>query len=207
MMNYPSRLLQSAVEELSKLPGIGEKTALRLAMFLLKQPVDRSNAIGNAIINLRNNIQYCSQCMNISETDSCIICQNTKRNREQICVVESIRELMAIENTGVFNGVYHVLGGVISPVEGIGPEQLTIDSLLKRIEEYKVKELIMALNPTIEGDTTLYYISKRVNSAEIKITSIARGVSFGGELEYTDELTLARSLTTRMPYENFLTHK
>lgn len=206
-MNYSSRLLQSAVEELSKLPGIGEKTALRLAMFILKQPQERANALGNSIKDLRNNIQYCTECMNISESPTCQICQNPKRNREQICVVESIRELMAIENTGVFNGIYHVLGGVISPVEGIGPEQLNIEKLVNRIEANQVKELIMALNPTIEGDTTLYYITRKVQSFELKITSIARGVSFGGELEYTDELTLARSLTTRMPYENFLTNK
>ena len=176
-------------------------------MFILKQPQERANALGNSIKDLRNNIQYCTECMNISESPTCQICQNPKRNREQICVVESIRELMAIENTGVFNGIYHVLGGVISPVEGIGPEQLNIEKLVNRIEANQVKELIMALNPTIEGDTTLYYITRKVQSFELKITSIARGVSFGGELEYTDELTLARSLTTRMPYENFLTNK
>lgn len=206
-MNYPSQLIADAVAEFSRLPGIGEKTALRLVLHLLKQPTEKVEAFGDAIVRMRRDIRFCRDCFNIADADLCPVCLSSRRNTEQVCVVESIREVIAIENTGVYTGLYHVLGGLISPVDGIGPENLHIEALLKRIREKGIKEVIMALNPNMEGDTTIFYLSKKLRDMDVKITSIARGVAFGGELEYTDDLTLARSLTSRLPYENFLTQK
>jgi recombination protein RecR len=203
-MNIPSKLIQDAVNEFAKLPGIGQKTALRLVLHLLKQSPQQCDNLGVAISKMRHEIKFCKKCHNVSDGELCSVCANPRRNAQVVCVVESIRDVIAIESTQQFNGLYHVLGGVISPVEGIGPDALQIDSLIHRIEEEGVQELIMALSPTMEGDTTIFYISKRVQAYNVKVTSIARGISFGGELEYTDELTLARSIVNRQPYENYL---
>ncbi|MCS6819838.1 MAG: recombination mediator RecR [Chitinophagales bacterium] len=204
-MIYSSKYIAQAVAEFKKLPGIGEKTALRLVLHLLKQDMEKVKLFSEAISNLSTMIKYCSECHNISDEEICPVCKNPQRDRSTICVVETIREVIAIENTGVYNGVYHVLGGLISPIDGVGPESLNIDSLIKRAENQTVREIIMALSPTMDGDTTIFFISKKIaDLPHIKITSIARGVSFGGELEYTDELTLARSIATRTPYEFYL---
>jgi recombination protein RecR len=200
-MNFSSKLIEEAVEAFASLPGIGKKTALRLVLHLIKQDVDKSEEFANAIVNMRKHIKTCKQCHNISDSDICSICTDTRRDHAVICVVENIRDLMAIEDTGQFRGAYHVLGGVISPIEGISPYDLNIESLLDRIEKGEAKELIMAISPTIEGDTTIFYISKQLKDKDIKVSSIARGVSFGGELEYADELTLGRSILTRTPYQ------
>jgi recombination protein RecR len=206
-MNIPSKLIQDAVNEFSKLPGIGQKTALRLVLHLLKQSPQHCDNLGGAISKMRHEIKFCKKCHNVSDGELCSVCANPRRNNLVVCVVESIRDVIAIESTQQFNGLYHVLGGVISPVEGIGPDALQIDSLIHRIDTEGVQELIMALSPTMEGDTTIFYISKRVQAYNVKVTSIARGISFGGELEYTDELTLARSIVNRQPYENYLVSK
>jgi len=203
-MNIPSKLIQDAVNEFSRLPGIGQKTALRLVLHLLKQPENTSEKLGATITKMRSEICFCKKCHNVSDTHLCNICANPRRNEELVCVVESIRDVIAIESTNQFNGLYHVLGGVISPVEGIGPDTLTIASLIERVANEGVRELIMALSPTMEGDTTIFYITKKVQHLDVKVTSIARGISFGGELEYTDEMTLARSIANRQPYENYL---
>ncbi len=203
-MNYPSKLIENAVQEFKKLPGIGEKSALRLVLHLLKQEEGRVQKFGEVLIKMRQEIRSCSKCYNLSDEEICAICSNPNRNQTLICVVENIRDVIAIENTGTFRGLYHVLGGIISPVNGIGPDELTIADLVKRINEEAVDEVIMAISPTMEGDTTIYYISKLLQQKDLKLTTIARGVSFGGELEYTDELTLARSIASRMPYENYL---
>lgn len=210
-MNFPSKLIEQAVAEFEKLPGIGKKTALRLVLHLLKQDVTSAEQFGNAILRMRKEIKFCSNCHNISDHELCSICESPKRNHALVCVVENIRDVIAIESTNQYNGVYHVLGGVISPLEGIGPEELKIESLIQRCANndpekspFTVKEVIMALNPTIEGDTTIFYISKKLKDLPVRITSIARGISFGGELEYVDDITLARSIATRMPYENYL---
>lgn len=208
-MNLPSKWMENAVNEFSKLPGIGKKTALRLVLHLLKQSEQDARVFADAIVKLKTEIHFCSNCFNISDhaNSLCSICSNTRRDHSIICVVETLRDLIAIESTNQFSGEYHVLGGVISPIEGIGPGQLTIDPLVKKANGGKYAELIMALNPTIEGDTTVFYITKKITNPKIKVTTIARGISFGGELEYTDEVTLARSLTTRRPYENFMDNK
>ncbi len=203
-MNYPSNLIANAVAEFKKLPGIGEKTALRLVLHLMKQDKQRVEGFSSAISQMRNNIQFCTVCHNVSDEALCSVCKSPMRDHSTVCVVESLREVIAIESTGVYQGAYHVLGGLISPIDGIGPEALNIQSLLKRVESGSVHEVIMALSPTMDGDTTIFYISKKIQPFNLKVTSIARGVSFGGELEYTDELTLARSIATRVPYENFL---
>ncbi len=203
-MDFPSKLIGDAVTEFSRLPGIGKKTALRLVLHLLNKPVEEAQSLGNAVVRLREDVQYCIDCFSICEAERCSICSNVGRNQDLICVVESIRELIAIENTKQYHGLYHVLGGVISPVDGIGPEQLKVDELIERVKAKEVKEVLMAISPTMEGDTTIFYISKRLESHPAKITTIARGVSFGGELEYVDEMTLARSIATRLPYENYL---
>ncbi len=192
------------MNEFEKLPGIGKKTALRLVLHLLKQDVATTEHFGEAIMRMRREIRFCKNCHNIADHELCSICENPKRNQSLVCVVENIRDVIAIESTNQYNGLYHVLGGVISPLEGIGPEELNIDSLGERCRHGEVKEVIMALNPTIEGDTTIFYLSKKLQSLPVKITSIARGISFGGELEYVDDITLARSIATRMPYENYL---
>jgi len=201
-MNYPSKLIENAVIEFKKLPGIGEKTALRLVLHLLKQETNKVELFSETMVKLRKEIKECKNCFNLSDEEECAICTNKLRETNVICVVENIRDIIAIENTGSFRGMYHVLGGVISPINGIGPEELTISALEKRIEKENITELIMAISPTIEGDTTIFYISKILKNKNINITTIARGVSFGGELEYTDELTLSRSISARIPYKN-----
>ncbi len=203
-MNYPSKLIANAVAEFKKLPGIGEKTALRLILHLLKQDEDKVTNFSEAVRQMRSEVKTCAKCYNYSDHKVCDLCTNVNRDASVVCVVENIRDVIAIENTGTFRGLYHVLGGIISPVNGIGPDELNIQGLLDRIRADEVKEIIMAISPTMEGDTTIYYISKVLQEFEVKLTTIARGVSFGGELEYTDELTLARSLASRMPYENYI---
>ncbi len=206
-MNLPSQLITDAVEEFAKLPGIGRKTALRLVLHLLNQDKEAVATFGEKIIKMRNEIRFCQTCHNLSDGDQCSICANPARDHQTICIIENIRDVIAIENTNQFNGVYHVLGGVISPIEGIGPEDLHIDSLLKRASGGDVKEVIMGISPTIEGDTTIYYLSRKLDEFPVKITTIARGIAFGGELEYTDELTLARSIATRLPYDAHVANK
>ena len=201
-MNYPSKLIANAVAEFKKLPGIGEKTALRLILHLLKQDEDMVTNFSEAVREMRIEVKTCIKCYNYSDNEVCDLCTSANREKSVVCVVENIRDVIAIENTGTFRGLYHVLGGIISPVNGVGPDELNIQGLLDRIRADEVKEIIMAISPTMEGDTTIYYISKVLQEFEVKLTTIARGVSFGGELEYTDELTLARSLASRMPYEN-----
>jgi recombination protein RecR len=203
-MIFSSSLLENAVNEFAKLPGIGKKTALRLVLHLIKQDAGEVSQFSDIIARMRNEIKFCSRCYNISDKDLCNICSNTMRKQEMICVVETIRDVIAIESTQQFNGVYHVLGGVISPLDGIGPDQLTIDALVDRINKEDVEEIIFALSPTIQGDTTIYYISKKIKDKPVKITSIARGIAFGGELEYADEMTLAKSISNRIPVENFI---
>lgn len=195
--NFPSKLLENAVAEFSKLPGIGRKTALRLVLHLLNQPKEDVNLFGSSITQLRNEIKHCNSCFNISDTSLCDICANPKRDHETICVVESIRDVMSIERTQQFNGIYHVLGGIISPMDGIGPSDLKIEPLIKKVSEGKAKEIILALSTTMEGDTTNFYLFKKLNKHKVLITTIARGVSIGDELEYTDEITLGRSILHR----------
>tara|TARA_B100000508_G_scaffold139993_1_gene139607 strand:- start:436 stop:1056 length:621 start_codon:yes stop_codon:yes gene_type:complete len=201
---YPSKLLQEAIEQFSSLPGIGRRTALRLALFILKQEPSKVKQFGNAFIKLRNEVIYCNTCYNISDTDHCSICAHPGRNKEIICVVEDVRDVMAIENTGQYKGVYHVLGGIISPMEGIGPDDVRIKELVERVKNEKTSEIIMALSTTMEGDTTNYFIFKKLKELNLKITTIARGVAVGDELEYTDEQTLGRSLMNRVLYVNTL---
>jgi recombination protein RecR len=203
-MVFSSTLLENAVNEFAKLPGIGKKTALRLVLHLIKQDVEEVNAFSNILAKMRNEIQFCNRCHNISDAPVCHTCSNPMRKQEMICVVENIRDVIAIESTQQFNGVYHVLGGIISPLDGVGPEQLMIDSLISRVENEKTEEIIFALSPNIQGDTTIYYISRKLKSFPVKITTIARGIAFGGELEYADEMTLAKSISNRIPVENFI---
>lgn len=206
-MQLSSALLENAVNEFARLPGIGKKTALRLVLHLLKQsPVDVTH-FSEVIARMRNEVRFCQRCFNVADADICSICANSLRRQDLICVVESIRDVIAIESTQQYNGTYHVLGGVISPLDGVGPDQLNIESLLHRIQKEGTTELIFALNPTIQGDTTIYYIQKKLPSAGIRITTIARGIAFGGELEYADEMTLARSLQNRLPVESYMANK
>ena len=207
MQTYPSKLLEQAVNELAKLPGIGRKTALRMALHLLKQHPGEVEALGNAVIKMRNEINYCRDCRNISDQELCAICASPKRDHSLICVVEDIRDVMAIENTGQFSGVYHVLGGIISPMDGIGPQNLHIEALVSRIATGEIAEVILALPTTIEGDTTNFYLYRKLNDFKIRLTTIARGVSIGDELEHTDEVTLGRSILNRTPYESGLLRK
>lgn len=200
-MDFSSKLLENAVNEVSRLPGIGKRTALRLVLHLLKQPKEHTRYLAEAITRLRNEVKTCEKCHNISDTVLCDICQNPKRNTEIICVVEDIRDVMAIENTAQFRGLYHVLGGKISPIEGIGPQNLQIDSLIEKVKGGEVKELIFALSSTIEGDTTNFYIYKQIEKYNITTSTIARGISVGDELEYADEVTLGRSIVNRIPFE------
>ncbi len=204
MVTYPSKLFEEAVNEFSRLPGIGRKSALRMVLHLLKFSKEDVNRFGEALINLRQQISYCKSCHNISETEICNICNDHRRDSEVVCVVEDIRDVMAIENTSQFKGMYHVLGGIISPMDGIGPSQLTIESLINKVEQQKFREVIFALSTTMEGDTTLFYIFKKLKPFAIQITTLARGVAIGGELEYADEVTLGRSIVNRVPYENDL---
>ena len=194
-MNLSSKLLQDTVNTLSSLPSIGKKSALRLALHLIDDETNKAKKIANVLGILKEQIQYCVHCHNISDLDECEICINPVRNRKVLCIVESIRDVIAIEETQEFSGLYHVLGGVISPMDGIGPDQLNIDQLVQRVKEQEIDELIMALSPTIEGETTIYYITKLIDLDILKVTTIARGVAFGGELEYADEVTLGRSIT------------
>jgi len=205
--NYSSKLLENAVSELSRLPGIGRKSALRLALHLLKQDIANVEAFGTAIIKMRNEVNYCRECHNISDTETCEICASPKREHAIVCVVENIRDVMAIENTSQYSGVYHVLGGIISPMEGIGPDNLTIDRLIQRVMEGNIDEIVLALPTTIEGDTTNFYLYRKLKDLGVTVTTIARGISIGDELEYTDEVTLGRSILARTPYEMLLSGK
>jgi recombination protein RecR len=203
-MNFSSKLLENAVAEFSKLPGVGQKTALRLVLHLLNQDKPEVERFSAAISKLRNEIQFCHICHNISDLTVCEICASHKRDHATICVVEDTRDVMAIENTNQFNGVYHVLGGLISPMDGVGPSDLEVDTLVGRVTAGEVKEVIFALSATMEGDTTIFYLNKKLKDFQITISTIARGIAFGGELEYVDEITLGRSITTRVRYENSL---
>jgi len=203
-MNFSSKLLQNAVDEMSQLPGIGKRTALRLVLFLLNQPNLQTVRLSKSLVDLVEGINLCKNCHNISDLELCEICSNTKRDSNIICVVEDVRDVMAIESTGQFNGVYHVLGGKISPIDGIGPNQLNISSLIEKVKSENISELIFALSATMEGDTTNFYIFRQIQDIKIKITTIARGVSVGNELEFTDEVTLGRSIIKRIPFENSL---
>lgn len=202
IQTYNSTLLDNAVAELSKLPGIGKKTALRLALHLLRQDSEVAIALGQSIIDMRSNIRYCHKCHNISESETCPICSDPRRDHKQICVVENIKDVLTIESTHEHHGLYHVLGGVISPLDGVSPSDLEIESLVKRVEEDEIEEIIFALSPTIEGDTTNFYIYRKLSHLPVKITMLARGLSIGNELEYTDELTLGRSILNRIPFTN-----
>lgn len=203
-MNFSSKILENAVNEISQLPGIGKRSALRLALHLLKQPKEQTTYLADALKSLRNDIKHCQNCYNISDVDTCEICANPKRNNEVICIVEDIRDVMAIENTAQFKGLYHVLGGKISPMEGVGPHNLEIESLVTKIKSADIKEIIFALSSTMEGDTTNFYIFKQIENLPIKISTIARGIAVGDEIEYADEITLGRSILNRVPYENSL---
>ena len=204
-MIFSSSLLENAVNEFAKLPGIGKKTALRLVLHLIKQDETAVKQFSGAISHMREAIKFCNRCHNISDTAICNICSNNSRKQELLCVVENIRDVIAIESTQQFNGLYHVLGGIISPLDGIGPEQLTINSLVSRVEKESIAEIIFALNANVQGDTTIYYINKKLKGVRVKITTIARGIAFGGELEYADEMTLAKSISNRIPVENYIT--
>jgi recombination protein RecR len=206
-MQFPSVLLENAVNEFAKLPGIGKKTALRLVLHLLKQEPNEVSHFSEVVAKMRNEIKFCHRCFNVADGDICSICSNSMRKQEIICVVENIRDVIAIESTQQFNGTYHVLGGVISPLDGIGPDQLNIEPLINRVEKENVEEIIFGLNPNIQGDTTIYYIQKKLKEHKVRITTIARGISFGGELEYADEMTLARSLQNRLPVENYVSNR
>ncbi|MFY7733878.1 MAG: recombination mediator RecR [Bacteroidia bacterium] len=199
-MNFPSALIEEAVNQLSKFPGVGKKSALRMVLHILKQEPQDVIKLAQAVEQVRTLIKYCKRCHNVSDGELCNICQSHKRNSELVCVVEDLRDVMAIENTSQFNGLYHVLGGVISPINGIGPDELKIASLVSRAETENIKELVIALSATPEGDTTTFYISKKLAHLPIQISTISRGISIGGELEYADEITLGRSIVSRVPY-------
>jgi len=203
-MQLPSTLLENAVNEFANLPGIGKKTALRMVLHLLKQDVSSVENFSETIARMRREIKFCQRCCNISDGDICSICSNSMRNQRMICVVENIRDVIAIESTQQFNGTYHVLGGIISPLDGIGPDQLNIESLVNRIAKEQTEELIFALSPNIQGDTTIYYIQRKIQGSSCRVTTIARGIAFGGELEYADEMTLARSLANRLPVQQYV---
>ena len=205
MDSYSSKLLNNAVEQFATLPGVGRKTALRLTLFMLKQEKGEVSMFCDALIKLRKEINYCSVCFNISDAEVCEICAHPKRDALKICVVENLQDVIAIENTHQFNGLFHVLGGVISPMDGIGPEDLRINELIDRIRKQNASEVIMALSSTMEGDTTNFYIYKKLKEFDVKITTIARGMAIGDEIEYTDEVTLGKSILNRIPYENTLT--
>ncbi|GFZ91384.1 recombination protein RecR [Aquaticitalea lipolytica] len=203
-MEFSSKLLEKAVNEMSQLPGIGKRTALRLVLHLLRQPNDQTMQLASALQNMRNEIKFCKSCHNISDTQLCEICANPHRTSDIICVVEDVRDVMAIENTSSFRGLYHVLGGKISPMDGVGPNDLNITSLVDKVKQGEIKELIFALSSTMEGDTTNFYIFKQIQDCDIVTSTIARGISVGNELEYTDEVTLGRSIMNRIPFESSL---
>ncbi len=203
-MDFSSKLLEQAVDQMSQLPGIGKRTALRLVLHLLRQPETQTEQLSKALSKLRSEIKRCRNCYNISDTELCDICANPSRQEDLVCVVEDIRDVMAIENTGQYRGMYHVLGGKISPIDGIGPSQLTIKPLIEKVKDGKIQEIIFALSSTMEGDTTNFYIYKQLEGTGVKTSTIARGISVGDELEYADEVTLGRSITNRVPFENSL---
>ena len=203
-MNFPSKLVENAVEQLSRLPGIGKRSALRLVLHLLKQEKSSVERFGDSFIQLIQNISYCTSCFSIADSQLCEVCADKKREQTTICIVEDVRVMMAIENTMQFKGIYHVLGGLISPMDGVGPNDLRIEELIKKVEKGNINEVIFALSTTMEGDTTNYYLFRRLKDSGVKISSIARGIAIGDELEYTDELTLGTALSSRMPYENSL---
>lgn len=203
-MEFSSKLLENAVNEMSQLPGIGKRTALRLVLHMLRQPKEQTQNLANALVKMRNDIKFCKSCYNISDSELCEICSNPRRDEEIICVVEDVRDVMAIENTSTFKGLYHVLGGKISPIDGIGPNDLNIAPLVNKVKEGKVRELIFALSSTMEGDTTNFYIYKQIQGCDIETSTIARGISVGDELEYADEITLGRSIVNRIPFESSL---
>jgi recombination protein RecR len=200
-MKFSSKLIEEAVDAFASLPGIGKKTALRLTLHLMSQDKDNTVQFTKSLLNMREHIKTCTRCHNISDANICDICNDVYRDKSVVCIVEGIRDVMAIEDTGQFRGLYHILGGIISPIEGIGPNELNIESLIHRIETDKIKEVIMAVSPTIDGETTIFYISKKLKDLNVKVSTIARGVSFGGELEYADEITLGRSIIARVPYQ------
>ncbi|MFD0836942.1 recombination mediator RecR [Mariniflexile aquimaris] len=203
-MEFSSKLLERAVNEMSQLPGIGKRTALRLVLHMLKQPKEQTTALAEALQTMRNDVKFCKSCHNISDVEVCEICANPNRDHTLVCVVEDIRDVMAIENTSSFKGLYHVLGGKISPMDGIGPHDLNINSLVNKVKEGKIKELIFALSSTMEGDTTNFYIFKQIQEFNVFTSTIARGISVGDELEYADEITLGRSIVNRVPFESSL---
>ncbi len=200
-MTFSSKLIEKAVEAFASLPGIGRKTAFRLVLHLLKQDKSVTAQFTDALVRMREGIRECRVCHNLADNEVCQICADARRDRSLVCVVENVRDLMAIEETSQYRGLYHVLGGIISPIEGVGPADLQIESLAQRVREQEVKEIIMAISPTIEGETTIYYLSKKLQPLGVQVSAIARGVSFGGDLEYADELTLGRSIVARVPYE------
>lgn len=202
MQQYPSQLLERAVEAFSQLPGVGRKTALRLVLHLLRQSTEDVDSFADAVIRVKHDVKYCKVCHNISDNEVCSICSDPRRDASVVCVVENIQDVVAIENTQQFHGLYHVLGGIISPMDGIGPHDLEIESLVERVEEGTVKEIILALASTMEGDTTNFYISRKLKDTGVKLSVIARGISVGDELEYTDEVTLGRSILNRTPFES-----
>lgn len=200
-MEFPSKLIAGAVEEMSRLPGVGKKTALRFVLYLLKENKEITRSLTGSLLEMRENIRYCNICHNISDEEICAICANPRRDQSTICLVEDLRDVLAIENTSQYQGVYHVLGGVISPMDGVGPDELNIAPLIERITNSgEVKEIIFALSPTMEGDTTSFYLTKKLKDFNLRITTISRGIPIGGELEYTDEVTLGRSIITRIDY-------
>lgn len=203
-MEFSSKFIENAVNEISNLPGIGKKSALRLVLFLLRQPESQSKNLANAISEMRLNVNFCKNCHNISDLDVCEICSNPRRDQSVICVVEDLRDVMAIEKTSSFNGLYHVLGGKISPIDGIGPDDLNIESLVEKVKNNPIKEVIFALSSTMEGDTTNFYIYRQISAYNIATSTIARGISVGDDLEYADEITLGRSITDRIPFEKSL---
>ncbi len=201
-MEFSSKLLEKAVSEMAQLPGIGKRTALRLVLHLLKQPTEQTQFLSQALVAMREEIKFCKSCHNISDSEVCEICANTSRDHAVICVVEDVRDVMAIENTNQFRGIYHVLGGKISPIDGVGPSQLNISSLVEKVKQREIKEIIFALSSTMEGDTTNFYIFKQIKDFNVKTSTIARGIAVGDELEYADEVTLGRSILQRIPFEN-----
>lgn len=200
-MNFPSQLIEDAVNELSRFPGVGKKSALRMVLHLLKQGEKDVTKLGQSIIDLRTKIKYCKTCHNVSDSETCNICSNPKRDKQLICVVEDLRDVMAIENTNQFYGTYHILGGLINPIQGVGPDKLQAESLIERVKLEETKEIIMALSATMEGDTTVFYLSRKLQSLPVKISTISRGIAIGGELEFADEITLGRSIVSRIPYQ------
>lgn len=206
-MIFSSKLIENAVAEFAKLPGIGKKTALRMVLHLLNKEEHEVAAFADAIARMRSEVKFCKECHNVSDDEVCEICNNRSRNQKQVCVVENIRDIIAIESTQQYNGLYHVLGGILSPLDGIGPDQLNIADISERIQQKEIEEVIMAISPTIEGDTTIYYIVKQLKDQPVRVTTIARGISFGGEIEYADEMTLAKSISKRLPIENYMNLK